>query len=214
MTSITFIVGLSASLLLLAAGYLYGVRLGSEARESLRNLNSRQVRELRELQARLSAQTNEQDLGLRTAIQQLLAPLVQREQLSIRMSQMNTGLSQHRDLTQLLNQIAEAGNFSTVLLSNEEGLPLAANSSARESDRLAAVSALLLLMMDKIAGNDLPPPLSIMLHDESNSTTLCRIFHVRDQRLSLTAVTGGARLTPTALDPALAKVNAALLAES
>jgi hypothetical protein len=214
MTLITFIVGISAAVLLLAAGYLYGVRLGFKARENLRSLNLRQVQELQELQTRLSAQTSEQDKGLRAAIQQLLVPLVQREQLSISLSQLNTGLSQHRDLTQLLNQIAEAGNFSTVLLSNEEGLPLAANSSAREFDRLSAVSSLLLLMMDKIAGNDLPPLLSIMLHDESNSTTLCRIFRVHDQRLSLTAVSSGARLTPTALDPALAKVNAALLAPS
>jgi hypothetical protein len=214
MNFISLVIAPGAAVLLLAAGYLYGVRLGSGARESLRNDNMRLAQDLEELRTRLSQQATEQDKSLRSAIQQLLAPLIQREQLSVGLSQLNEGLTRNRDLTLLLDQIAEAGNFSTVLLSNEEGLPLAANSSAPEFDRLSAISSLLLLMMDRVAGAGLPPLLSVMLHDESNSTTLCRIFRAHDQRLSLTAVSGGARLTPIALDPALAKINAALLAPS
>lgn len=214
MNAISLIMGLGATVSLLAAGYLLGVRLGFASRERLRNDNLRLAQELQELDTRLSHQTSESEKSLRSEIQQLLAPLVQREQLSIGLSQLNAGSSQHRDLTLLLDQIAEIGNFSTVLLSNEEGLPLAANATALEFERLAAISSLLLLMMDKVAGNGLPPLLSIMLHDESNSTTLCRIFRAHEQRLSLTAVSSGARLTPTALDPALAKVNAALFAAS
>jgi hypothetical protein len=40
--------------------------------------------------------------------------------------------------------------------------------------------------------------------------TLIRIFRVGDQRLALTAVSPGAQLTPMALDPALARIDAVL----
>ncbi|MCP5014395.1 MAG: hypothetical protein GY938_03825 [Ketobacter sp.] len=41
--------------------------------------------------------------------------------------------------------------------------------------------------------------------------TLCRIFHVAQHKLLLSAVSTGTRLTPTSLDPALAKVDSVLL---
>lgn len=214
MTSISVILGLGAAILLLAAGYLYGARLGSKAREHLRTVNLQQAEKLKQLQDRVSEQAGQQDSNLRNAIQQLLVPLVQREEFSLGLSQLEASPGQHRDLTLLLDQILEIGKFSTVLISNEEGLPVASNSAAQDVERLAATSSLLLLMADRMAGADRPAPLSFMLHDEANSTTLCRIFRVRDQRLSLTAVCSGSRLTPTALDPALARVEALLGAPS
>lgn len=215
MTLISAIIGLGAAVLLLGAGYLYGARLGSKARERLRSLNLQQAEKLRQLQDRFSERTSEQEENLRNTIQQVLVPLVQREQFSLGLSQLDAGPGPHRDLTPMLDHIVEIGKFSTVLISNEEGLPLAANSAAQQDvERLAAASSLMLLMVDRIAGNDRPAPRSVMLHDDSNSTTLCRIFRVRDQRLCLTAVAAGSRLTPAALDPALAKVEALLSAPS
>lgn len=214
MTLIPAIIGLGAAVLLLAAGYLYGARLGSKARERLRTANLQQAEKLKQLQDRVSDQADERDSSLRNTIRQLLVPLVQREEFSLGLSQLDASPGQHRDLTLLLDQILEIGKFSTVLISNDEGLPVASNSAAQDVERLAATSSLLLLMADRMAGNDRPAPLSFMLHDDSNSTMLCRIFRVRDQRLSLTAVSSGSRLTPTALDPALARVEALLGAPS
>lgn len=214
MTFIPIIIGSGAAILLLAAGYLYGARRGSKVRESLRSLNLLQGEKLRQLQDRLSNMTSEQDESLRSTIQQVLSPLVQREQFSLGLSQLHTEAGRHRDLTQLLDQIVEIGKFSTVLLCNEEGLPLAANSAAQEVEHLAAASSRLILMADRIACNNFPAPLAVMLHDESDATTLCRIFRVHDQKLSLTAVSTASRLTPTALDPALTKVGILLSAPS
>lgn len=214
MTLIPAIIGLGAAVLLLAAGYLYGARLGSKARERLRTANLQQAEKLKQLQDRVSDQADERDSSLRNTIRQLLVPLVQREEFSLGLSQLDASPGQHRDLTLLLDQILDIGKFSTVLISNDEGLPVASNSAAQDVERLAATSSLLLLMADRMAGNDRPAPLSFMLHDDSNSTMLCRIFRVRDQRLSLTAVSSGSRLTPTALDPALARVEALLGAPS
>ena len=96
------------------------------------------------------------------------------------------------------------------MLSDNEGLPLAASRNARDLDRLGATSSLLLLIADRIGRDDAPAALALMVHDGANMVTMCRIFNVGDQRLALTAVSPGGQLTPTALDPALVKVNAVL----
>lgn len=212
MTIISAIIALGAAALLLVSGYLFGVRQGNKVRETLRQENFELAHQLAQLRATLSHQADEQDATLRATIEQVLKPLVRKEQLSQGLSRPSIG--EHRDLTPLLDQIAEKGDFSTVLLSNEEGLPLAANKAAPDLERLLATASLMLLVADRIAGHQAPAPRAIMIHDETDATTLCRIFHIQGQRLSLTAVTNGARLTPTMLDPALDKVDAVLTGSS
>ena len=147
---------------------------------------------------------------LRTTLQLLLAPLAQREQLALELANLHGSSRGRADLTQLLDQIAEKGQFSAVLLSDADGLPLAASTNAKELERLAAISALALIVADRIARDGSPAPSSLVLHDEANSETLCRIFRVGDQRLLLAAVSVGIPLAATALDPALPKVDDAL----
>lgn len=212
MTIISAIIALGAAALLLISGYLFGVRRGNKVREALRQENDEFAHQLAQLRATLTRQADEQDATLRATIEQVLKPLIRKEQLSQGLSQ--SSLGEHRDLTPLLDQIAEKGDFSAVLLSNEEGLPLAANRAAPNLERLLATASLILLVADRIAGHHAPRPRAIMIHDEADATTLCRIFHIQDQRLSLTAVTKGARLTPTVLDPALDKVDAVLTRSS
>jgi hypothetical protein len=54
-------------------------------------------------------------------------------------------------------------------------------------------------------------PVSVMVHYESEKTTLCRMFNVQERRVTLTVVaTSDSLLTPAALDPALVKVAGAL----
>ena len=209
MTTIAIITGLGASILLLTAGYLFGLRGGLKARELLRQ----QVQQLAGVvtQLRESSQRDvDQDGSLRTTIQQVLAPLVERERISLDLAQFSASAGQRRDLAPLLDRIAAVGSFKTVLLSNEEGLPLASNQGAQNLERLAAISTRLAVVADQSAGEDGIAPLSILVRDTSDTMTLCRIFRVHGQRLLFVAVSNDSRLTSVALDPALAKIEAAL----
>lgn len=205
------IIGLGATVLLLTAGYLFGLKQGYDAREQLRKQNLMQAAKMKELPERLLQRQNEQEDSLRVAIQQLLNPLVQRERLSQELSHLEARSGHDGDLTILLDQMAERGNFEAVLLSDEEGWPLAASSNTRDPERLGAIASQLLLLADRMSRDGAPAPIALMLHDETNTATLSRIFRVGDQRLSLTAASTGAQFTPTALDPALVKVDAVLL---
>jgi hypothetical protein len=169
-----------------------------------------QAAEMKQLPEQLLQRQNEQEDSLRATIQQVLTPLVQREQLSHELSHLEPRLGHDNDLTMLLDQIAEKGNFEAVLLGDEAGWPLAASSNTRDLERLGATSSLLLILADRMSRDSAPAPLALMVHDEANKVTLCRIFRVSGQRLSLTAASTGAQLTPTALDPALVTVNAVL----
>jgi hypothetical protein len=240
------IVGTGAAALLLFAGYLFGVKRGSGARQALLSQNATQAQELERAKEQLAQQrvttteTLRNDLEkmiqallrhgdsmqgllepltrrdaelqeLRSLVQQVLAPLMQRERLAFELSNLGSQTGDHGGLRQVLDQIAEKGQFWGDLLSNEEGLPLAASSNVKDMERLSVFSSLVSLFADRIARSGGAAPLSLMMHDESNRATLCRIFEVGDQRLLLTAVSTGAQLSPIALDPALAKVDGALL---
>jgi predicted regulator of Ras-like GTPase activity (Roadblock/LC7/MglB family) len=211
MMLLSAIIGLGAATLLLTAGYLFGVKQGRHAREKLHRQNLMQAAEMRQLPEQLPQQHNEQDDSLRATIQQVLTPLVQRERLSHELSHLETRLGHDSDLKALLDQLAEKGNFEAVLLGDEAGWPLAASSNTRDLEKLGAISSLLLLSADRMSRDGAPAPLALMIHDEANKVTLCRIFRVGGQRLSLIAASTGAQLTPTALDPALVKVDAVLL---
>lgn len=214
MTIIAIITGFGAAVLLLTAGYLFGLRRGAQAREVLRRQVQQQAQTLRQLTDQSSRRAVDQEVSLRTTIQQVLAPLVERERLSLDLAEFSTNAGQRRDLAPLLDKIAAVGTFTTVLLSNEEGLPLASNRTSKNLDRLAAASTRLAVVADQISGEKGLEPLSIMLRDASGATTLCRIFRVQGQRLSLTAVSNDLRLTSVALDPALTKIETALATPS
>src|SRR5271165_2908398 len=210
MILLSVVLGLAAALLLLGAGYLFGIRQGVEARESLRSLNRNFARDLARYRER-TLQPRQEDDGLRATLQDILSPLVQRERLSIDLSRLEGGLGQHRDLTAVLDQMAEKGNFSSVLLSDAQGWRIAASSATQDPERLGATASLLLLMADRIGRDGAPTPLSLMVYDTSNTTTLCRLFSVGNQRLTLTVVSTGGQLSPSVVDPALVKLNAMLL---
>lgn len=206
MTLIDLVAGLAAALLLLTAGWLFGVRRGRADRERLRTLVFEQAREIETGRASADADADRAQRNLTATIERAIAPLVERDRLSDDLARLDTGEGRRRDLGLLLDRIAEVGNFTTVVLCDEEGLPLAANDKAQAVERHAANSSLVLLLADRMGAGDQAMPLSIMIHDEANTTTLCRLFRVQDRRLTLSAVTSGARLTPTALDPALVKL--------
>ncbi|MBK7235440.1 MAG: hypothetical protein IPI02_07365 [Sterolibacteriaceae bacterium] len=209
MILLSAVIGVGAAVLLLTGGYLFGANRGYQAREQLRRQNVEQAEEIGTLRQRVSA-PDDGDENLRATIKNVLAPLMQREQLSFDLSHLTGASGRRSDLTALVDQIAERGNFSAVLLSDEAGWPLGSSSGARDLERLGATASLVFLLADRIGRDSAPAPLSLMVHDEANTVTLCRIFRVAEQRLALTAVSSGAQLTPTALDPALVKIAAVL----
>ncbi|MGJ4930290.1 hypothetical protein ACQR1I_07170 [Bradyrhizobium sp. HKCCYLS2038] len=212
MTIYAIVSGLGAAILLLTAGYLFGVRRGVLARDQLRRQVQLQAASLDQLQEQSSHDATERETRLRSAIEDVLAPLVERERISLDLAQLASRPGRRRELVPLLDRIAEVGRFETVLLTNEEGLPLAANTTGRHTERLAAAATRLSLVAEKVSAEHDVAPLSVMLRDASEATTLCRIFRVQDQTLTLTALSSDPRLASVALDPALAKVQVALTA--
>ncbi len=211
MIAIGLVISFAAALLLFIGGYLFGARRGGGAREHLRCQTLRQAREIDALRKEAAEISVEREGSLRAMIERALQPLVEREQFALNLSQLRSGAGERRDLTDLLDKIAEVGNFTAVVLGNADGLALAANARAHDVDRIAAGSSLVLLIADRMSGADLPQPLSVMVRNEADEITLCRVFKVHDQRLTLTAVARGQpRLTPSALDPALVKVAGVL----
>jgi hypothetical protein len=204
------VVTIGAVALLITTGYLVGTRRGLEAREALRKQSAIDTEELARLRERVAEQHGDEE-KLRVAIQRVLSPLVQREQLAQDLARVENRTGTQRDLTALLDQVAERGNLSAVLLSDEQGLPLAASSGARDLERLGATSSLMLLLADRLARDESHTPVSLLVHDADNSVTLCRLFHVDKQRLSLTAVSRGVQLGPAALDPVLVPLQTALV---
>jgi len=151
-----------------------------------------------------------EDDKLRTTVEHLLTPLLQRERLEMELASLHAAEGDRSGLTRLLDQIADKGRFRVVVLTDDEGLPLAASSNAWDLDRLAGISAHVSMLADRLGREGAPAPLSLMVHDEESQVTLCRIFRVHSKRLLLTAVSTSAELTSSALDPALGQVDAAL----
>lgn len=211
MTIFAIASGLGAAILLLSAGYLFGARKGTTARDLLRRQVQLQAASLDQLREQSRQKATEQDVTLRSTIQDVLAPLVERERISLDLAHLASEAGERRELVPLLDRIADVGRFETVLLTNEEGLPLAANSGARHAERLAAAATRMALVAEKIADADGTAPLSVMLRDSADATTLCRIFRVQDQRLVLTALSNDSRLVSVALDPAVTKIELLLV---
>lgn len=213
MTALALLIGLAAAALLLSAGYLLGVRRGSRARAEIAAQNAALSDEITRLRER-DMQHRKDDETLRAAIQRVVMPLVQKEQVSMDMARLEGGSDQQRDLVALLSQMADKGNFSAVLLSDDQGWPLAASGQGAEHERLGATSSLLQLLADRLGRDGAPTPTSLMVGDANNRMTLCRLFSVEDQRLLLSVVGVASQMTPTALDPALGRLASVLSSKS
>ncbi|MCB9655711.1 MAG: hypothetical protein H6729_16425 [Deltaproteobacteria bacterium] len=167
-------------------------------------------RELRELLTPIIEKQEEAE-GLRSTVHELLTPLMHRERLGQNLARLELGSGLRGDLPRLLARIAETGGFSTVLLSDEAGLPLASNGEAKALDRLTGLCSLMTLVVDRMRREGTAKPRALLVHDESNQEILSRLFEVAGQRLLLTVVSSGTTLSPTALDPALSKLTDVLM---
>ncbi len=199
------LIGLGAAVLLLLAGYLAGLWRGSRERARLRGVAEQQA-------AILQREASALDDGgaLKSTIEQVLAPLVERERLSLDLARVGSA-GERRDLSPLLEQVASVGNFGSVLLSNEDGLVVASAGTAPDFDAMAAATARLTGAADQFAARR-GGALAVVIRDAAGSTTLCRLFTAHGQRMALTATSNDTRLAAVALDPALAKIETALAA--
>ncbi len=216
MVVIAAMTGLIAAVLMFTAGYLLGTRRGARARERLWQQSLDLVENFKDQRRQLVEQQEEmritvlRDDNLRAKLDQVLTPILRRERLGFELSDEGSEDGNRGDLTHLLDQIAQKGSFRAVVLTDDEGLPLASSSSAWDLDRLSGISSFLLVLADRFGRDGAPAPLSFMLHDEENNVTLSRLFRLRDKRLLLTAVSTSTELTSTALDPALARLGKVL----
>jgi hypothetical protein len=202
-------VGFVAALLLMMASYLFGARRGRDAREKLREQAMRQAREIEILNDEIDNLSPEDARGLKAAIEGALAMLAaqNRDRVTLDLSKLKTDAGEGRNLTALLDKIAEAGRFEGVVLSDSEGLALASSAGASEVERLAAASTRALIMAERLASGGRPAANAVMLQDESGLTMMFRIFNAQNQRLILaTASSSDGRATPASLDPAVARI--------
>ena len=102
------------------------------------------------LQRLLEPLTSRMEDDLRATVEHVLTPLARRERLIVALADVETGTGHQGDLARLLDRIAEKGQFRTVVLSDDAGLPLAASSNAWDVERLAAIGSLLLMSADRI----------------------------------------------------------------
>ena len=205
MNTPALLIGLGAAVLLLLAGYLAGLWRGLRERARLRGSAGQQAAILQHWKSELD------DGGaLKSTIEQVLAPLVERERLSLDLARVGSA-GERRDLSPLLEQVASVGNFGSVLLSNEDGLVVACAGEAADFDAMAAATARLTGVADQFAARR-GGALAVVIRDAAGSTTLCRLFTAQGQRMALTATSDDTRLAVVALDPALAKIESALAA--
>jgi hypothetical protein len=129
------LIGLGAAVLLLLAGYLAGLWRGLRERTRMRGAAEQQAAILEHWKQR-----NASALDVKSSIEQALAPLVERERLSLDLARVGSA-GERRDLSPLLEQVASVGNFGSVLLSNEDGLVVASAGTAPDFDAMAAATA-------------------------------------------------------------------------
>ncbi len=227
------IIGLVAAALLLVAGYQLGLARGRRVRDDLRTQLERSSEELkgqllglsrslhdhqvgqRSLEADLHrhlqlAAARPDDMDLRRSLQEMLRPLLRREQLGHELARLDPGNGRRQELPRLLDDIAATGGFSAVVLTDDAGLPLAASAGTSDPEHYAGLSSLSLSLMDRMRRDTGPTPVAVLVHNTANEQMLSRLFAVSSQRLLLTAVSPGADLSPTALDPALHKLEGVL----
>jgi hypothetical protein len=151
---------------------------------------------------------------LRDAVNGLLAPMVERERLGLELTRLDASLGAQTGLSQLLGSVAKRAGFSTVLVTDNNGLPMGQNEGAQQVDMLCASLGLLLNMVDRISTNGGAAPLAVALRDADNRVAVHRIFRVDGQRYVLTAVSSGSFLPPDVLDPTLSRIERVLTTKS
>ncbi|MCL2776651.1 MAG: hypothetical protein FWD73_01515 [Polyangiaceae bacterium] len=204
MIATTIVFAVMAAVLLFLSGWVIASSKAQSARLALEAQTS---------QAALRTNAPEAELESSKQLHTMLAPVVEREKLTLNLLNLADDPT-HRDLPQLLDAIAEAGHFSTVMLSDDAGLPVATSTNIAASpdsiERLVAATSLMLIVADRADTNGEPRPLGFVVHDESNRMACYRIFEVDGARFILTVTARARQLVPSSLDPIVGQLEATL----
>lgn len=148
--------------------------------------------------------------GLREVVLDALGPLMEHQRRAQGLRSLSTKSVGREHLPALLDTIASKGGFSSVLVSDEMGLPVAASSRARDTDVAAGVSSLILTLADRVAATGGSTPTAVLVRNKDNQRMLHRIFTVSGERFLIVATTMGEEVASDALDPALTTLENAL----
>jgi hypothetical protein len=184
--------------------------LDPEVAARLEAMEAREEARQKELAALIEAMDGRKVLD---ELREVVAPLAEHARVQTALTELPS-LYRHRGhLGQLLAEVAQRAGLSTMILSDEVGLPLAA-TAADGSEALAAAASLLLTLADRLASTGQPAPIGAVSRDVEGHLTLHRIFACGEERYVLTAVAKGTVLAPDSLDPILPQLRQLLIQRS
>lgn len=186
--------------------------------QSLQEKLQQRQTEVNDLHRRLSDQAasgaaaSDDGSLLRTQVAELLNPLVEQRRREGELARLGASVMTRGDLPRLLDTIAGTSGFSSVMVADSQGLPLATSKDANDIEELSWVSAMMLSLADRITKTGQPRPVALAIHDQSNRTMLHRIFDASGERFLLTAMARGVEVPLDSLDPTLNKLEQLLAA--
>ncbi|MCA9550146.1 MAG: hypothetical protein KC933_08930 [Myxococcales bacterium] len=185
-------------------------KLDPEVAARLEAMEAREDARQKELAALIASMDGRKVLD---ELREVMAPLAEQARVQSALSEMPTMYLHRGHLGHLLREVAARAGLSTMILSDEVGLPLAA-TSADASEALAAAASLLLTLADRLASTGQPAPVGVVTRDVEGHLTLHRIFSLDDERYVLTAVSKGTVLAPDSMDPVLPQLRQLLAQRS
>lgn len=203
---LTILIAVISAAILVFGGYLLGVGRGLIAREELR--------------AQLLKSTTDERNTL--SADEYLGPLDQIfseiSTISVPMPTNQKALQAAKQqkalLTDLLEEIARTAGFKTILLGDENGLPLAASHNHIDRARLATIAAYTILYSERIRDNEVYMPTALLFQDALQHQVLSRIFMVGERRVILTAMVEDKLLSLDALDAGIPRIAQMLQIET
>lgn len=143
-------------------------------------------------------------------VRSMVAPFAAQAGRQAALTELSPRFIHRGHLSALLAEIAARAGLETVVLSDGVGLPLAdagAADGASGCDALAAASAMILSLSDRLDDSGQPTMRGAVIRDAAGRTLLYRIFEVAEERYVLTGVTDDASVAPDALDPTLPQLR-------
>lgn len=177
-------------------------RRDAERTEALMN-------QLQSLQGSLRGGEGRQDV-LAAQVRDVVGPLADRARMQAALTDLPDDYRHRGHLSALLATVADRAALSSVILSDEAGLPLA-EASADASEALAAAASLLLTLTDRLDSSGQPAAVGAVVRDTEGRLVLHRIFLAGRERYVLTGVSKGTSLSPEALDPVLPQIRQLLV---
>ena len=223
---LAIMIGLFSAAILLWAGYIFGTRRDNLAYQNVKSQLAQAQREISRLNHNAETKMDallqqgdslskivrpltewESQLGkLDDAIKVMQNSSPKNNTVTNELYDLETNASHRSNLTSLMDEIVKKAGFEMALLSDDQGLPISGDSNIQDIDKLAALSAFILIFCDRFTRDGLVAPLSLLTHDADHREMLCRVFYIGEQRFVLTAISVGQMLTSDVLDPTLPKV--------